>query len=75
MTEKKNRLTIYEPDNYVIKVYYPFKQELLATFTSFKEASKYTGLTAKSIRQAGLAKTRRFSERLQLEIAIRISSQ
>jgi hypothetical protein len=55
-----------------IKVYDPTKQELLATFDRYKDASRFLGLSDKIIRGAISSKTRRFSPYLNKEVAIRL---
>lgn len=56
-----------------IKVYDPSKQELLKVCDTYGDASKYTGISSKVLRNAAIAKTRRFSPTLDKEVAIRIA--
>lgn len=55
-----------------IKVYDPAKKELLATLNTYKDASKFLGLSDHIIKGAITAKTRRFSPHLNKEVAIRL---
>jgi len=56
-----------------IKIYNPEKKELIATYASYKEAEKATGLSPKVLKNAAHSKTRRYSPLLKKEIAIRLS--
>ena len=69
-----NPIDLFDQEDICIKVYDPEKKELIATYNSYKEASSKLGLTYKVIKGAAKAKTRRFSERFNKEIAIRVAS-
>jgi hypothetical protein len=62
-------------DNECIKIYDPTKQELLATFDRYKDASRFLGLSDNIIKGAITSKTRRFSPTLNKEVAIRLASK
>jgi hypothetical protein len=62
-------------DNECIKIYDPAKQELIATFDRYKDASRFLGLSDKIVRGAITTKTRRFSPTLNKEVAIRLASK
>lgn len=62
-------------ENECIKIYDPSKQELLATFDRYKDASRFLGLSENIIKGAVVSKTRRFSPHLNKEVAIRIASK
>lgn len=69
------RFNIFDLDENVhVKIYDPSKQELIATCKNFVEASKILGISSKILREAADYKTRRFSPKLNMEIAIRVSS-
>jgi hypothetical protein len=70
-----NPLNLFGQDEVCIKVYDPEKKEVIATYDTYKEASSKLGLTYKVISAAAKNRTRRFCERLNKEIAIRISSK
>lgn len=58
-----------------IKIYDPTKQELLATFDRYKDASRFLGLSDNIIKAAATTKSRRFSPTLNKEVAIRLASK
>ena len=62
-------------DDVCIKVYDPEKKELIATYDSYKEASSKLGLSYKVISGAVRNKTRRFCQRFNKEIAIRVAAK
>lgn len=68
------KLDMYALDGLCIKVYDPSKQEVIGTYRTYGEASKKLGLPAKILREASITKTRRYCKRLNMEIAIRVSS-
>lgn len=67
------KLDIFGLDGLCIKVYDPSKKEVIHVYKTYTEASKKLGLSTKTIRTAALAKTRRYCEKLGMEIAIRLS--
>jgi hypothetical protein len=58
-----------------IKVYDPTTKTLIATYDSYKEASKKLYIPIKKIRDAALHKTRRFSKSFNKDVAIRIANK
>jgi hypothetical protein len=69
-----NPLNLFAHEDVCVKVYDPEKKELIATYDTYKEASSKLGLTYKVIKAAAKNKTRRFCERFNKEIAIRVAS-
>ena len=57
------------------KIYDPVEKKLIAVYNTCREASDKLGLTQKTIRGAATSKTRRFSEKLNKEVAIRRASK
>ena len=55
-----------------IKIYDPEKKELIKTFSRYKDAVRFLGLSDGVIKAAALKKTRRFSPYLNKEVAIRV---
>jgi hypothetical protein len=70
-----NPLDLFGQEDICVKVYDPEKKELIATYNTYKEASSKLGLSYKVISAAAKNKTRRFCDRLNKEIAIRIGSK
>lgn len=58
-----------------IKVYDPANQSLIGTYDCYKDASKALEIPIKIIRNAALYKTRRFSKKLNKDVAIRIANK
>ena len=58
-----------------IRIYNPVKQEVIKVFNTYKQASKYLGITDDIIRDATITKKRKFSPILNMEVAIRIKSK
>jgi hypothetical protein len=69
-----NPLNLFGHEDVCVKVYDPEKKELIATYNTYKEASSKLGLTYKVISLAAKTKTRRFCQRFNKEIAIRVAS-
>jgi hypothetical protein len=70
-----NPIDLFDQEDICIKVYDPEKKEVIATYNSYKEASSKLGLTYKVIKGAAKTKTRRFCQRFNKEIAIRIAAK
>lgn len=64
-------LRAFNNDDIYIKVYDPEKQELIGTYTSYKEAAKVLGMTYKNVYSGCATKKRRYSPYLRKEVAIR----
>ena len=62
-------------DDICIKVYDPSKQELIAIYDNYAQASKKLGLSPKAVHAACRNKTRRFSPFLKKEVAMRASAK
>lgn len=58
-----------------IKIYNPAKQELLKTFDTYGQASKYLGINDRVLRGAARSKKRKYSPFLNMEIAIRVKKK
>jgi len=70
-----NPLNLFGHEDICIKVYDPEKKELIATYDSYKEASSKLGLSYKVITGAIKNKTRRFCQRFNKEVAIRVAGK
>lgn len=55
------------------KIYDPVEKKLIATYNTCRETSDKLGLTPSSVRAAAVHKTRRYSEYLKKEVAIRMA--
>ena len=69
------RLDHFGIEDECIKVYDPINKQLIATYDTYVMACKKLGLTHKSIKNATITKSRRFSPILNKEIAIRLASK
>lgn len=69
------RLNQFGMEDECIKVYDVEKKEVIGTYNTYAKAEVATGLTAKVLRIAATSKTRRFSPRLNKEIAIRVKAK
>jgi hypothetical protein len=54
-----------------IAVYDPSKKELIKSFSTIKKAALFVGISESSIKQACTSKKRRYSPKLDMEVAIR----
>ena len=67
------KIDIFGIEDVCLKVYNPETKKVIATYDTYKQASQNLGMLGKTIKYAAQTKTRRYCERLGMEIAIRFA--
>ena len=65
-------LSSFGSENECIKIYNPAKKELIGTYETYAKAQLATGITDRILKTMAIKKQRRFSPRLNMEIAVRV---
>lgn len=67
-----NGIDTFGYDDLEIRVYNPETKEVVDKFDNFNRAGYVLGISPRSVREACISKTRRYSPRIGIDVAIRL---